>query len=132
MNATPSTVIDGMRELLSAYKFIADNEADLQRQVTEVLRRDPATVISNEVISASGRYDIMVHAYGFAVVLELKVAGSAPSVERQAQRYALTDGVDAVAVVTTSNRLARAVSKSTVDGQTLGRKPFRVILLRAF
>ncbi|MDB4957616.1 MAG: hypothetical protein JWO36_5185, partial [Myxococcales bacterium] len=64
------------------------------------------------------------------LVLELKVKGSAPAVERQAQRYALTDGVDAVAIVTTSQRLARELLR--VGGETLGGKPFAVITLRTF
>jgi hypothetical protein len=69
------------------------------------------------------------------LVLELKVTGSAEAAERQAQRYAQDEGVDAVVVVTSSQKLARQLMAPGDVGQAplnaLGGKPFAVIALRA-
>lgn len=127
------TALEYIRGLLAAYAFTPTNEADLQAQLATVLEVNGIHV-DREVIAARGRYDLLVSAQGERVVLELKVSGSAPAVERQAQRYALTDGVDAVAVVTTSNRLARELEQpgKALGVTTLGGKPFAVIALRGF
>lgn len=119
--------LDVIRDRLAIYGFTPIHEADLQDQVAAALAMDGVT-IDREVLAARGRYDLLVRVNGASVVLELKVSGSAPAVERQAQRYALTDGIDAVAVVTTSNRLAHELVKPA--GDTLGGKPFAVIRLR--
>lgn len=136
------TTSQWLAEILSAYTFTCRNEEDLQAQVAKVLAGVDGLDIDREVIAASGRYDILV-AHDLArhpvderrsgavrVVLELKVSGGAAAVERQAQRYALTAGVDEVAVVTTSRRLARSIAQA--GAETLGGKPFAVIALRSF
>lgn len=122
------TGLETIRSALGRYAFTPVDEADLQEQVAAALS-SCGIAIDREVIAARGRYDVFARADGARVVLELKVTGSAAAVERQAQRYALTDGVDAVAVVTTSSRLARELS--IVEGSALlGGKPFAVIWLR--
>lgn len=129
MKAIALNVIDSIRSILAKYRFTPLHEADLQAQVATALAT--AGVESDrEVVAERGRYDLLVHTLGVRVVLELKVTGSAPAVERQAQRYALTDGIDAVVVVTTSNRLAIELEGPGDD--TLGGKPFAVIALRGF
>jgi hypothetical protein len=118
-----------VRALLERYAFTPLNEADLQAQLVKALALGgPGLQVDREVLADRGRYDVLVRMHGLSIVLELKVTGSAPAVERQAQRYALTDGIDAVAVVTTSNRLARELARP--EGETLGGKPFAVIALR--
>jgi len=130
-----------VRNLLGIWRFVAPNEADLQRQVFDVLGKDGRIVADREVRGGHGAFDILVR-YTFdacapvTIVLELKVRGGAAAVERQAQRYAKVDGIDAVAVVTTSQRLASALLRPGDVGQapnsTLGGKPFRVLTLRSF
>lgn len=131
-----------LAEILSAYTFTCRNEEDLQAQVAKVLTGVDGLDIDREVIAANGRYDILaIHNLArrpiggrcaglVGVVLELKVSGSAAAVERQAQRYALSEAVDEVAVVTTSQRLARSIANA--GAETLGGKPFAVIALRSF
>lgn len=121
-----------VRERLEKYVFRPTNEADLQSQVFTVLAEETRFKISREVVAARGRYDLFVWYSGdsqrpTALVLELKLAGSPASVERQAQRYALTEGVDIVAVVTTSIRLGRRLLEQPAQ---LGGKPFGVVVLR--
>lgn len=134
-----------LRQVLSKYTFAGSNEEQVARQVllslgmARAYGEDAIDVVGTEVIVDAGRFDILVDVSveeGKArVVLELKVRGTAGAAERQAQRYAHTDGVDAVAIVTTSNRLARELvigGGEEIVHQTLGGKPFGVITLRAF
>ena len=127
------TALQFLRFVLCRYVFAPTNEADLQAQVATALTA-AGVEVDREVIAERGRYDLLVRTRGECVVLELKVSGSAPAVERQAQRYALTDGIDAVAVVTTSARLARELERpgEALGVDTLGGKPFAVIALRGF
>lgn len=125
-----ASVIASIRKALAGYVFRVQSEADLQEQVSSVL----ATYSIEhrcEVISGASRFDILVTP---GVVIELKLRASAASVERQAQRYALLPEVAAVAVVTTSARLAANLAEPTRDGlpplASLGGKPFHVIALR--
>lgn len=127
---TAHDAMNRIRAALSSYAFVPHNEAELQSQVSEVLASVLGVEVEREVVAERGRYDIMVRVDGFAIVLELKVKGSANQVERQAQKYALTDGVDAVAVVTTKQRLASDITAS--GARELGGKPFAVIALRGF
>lgn len=130
--------IAALREILGKYKFSADSEATVQRQVLEILPRwTGVTVIGSEVIVDCGRFDVLVdfeHEHKKTrIALELKVRGTVGAVEEQAQRYARNDGVDAVVVVTTSSKLARELAvdmSSSFVHQTLGGKPFGVIHLR--
>jgi hypothetical protein len=124
-----ASALDRIRDALARYAFTPQNEADMQEQVASALV-SAGMAPDREVIAERGRYDILVRSNYWRVVLELKVAGSAAAVERQAQRYALTDSVDAVVIVTTSSRLANELRRT--DGDTLGGKPFAVIVLRAF
>lgn len=123
-------VIELIGRLLRRYAFTPQNEADLQAQVSDALVAVGLDV-DREVIAERGRYDLLVRSLGASIVLELKVTGSAPAVERQAQRYALTAGIDAVLVVTTSNRLGHELTRPGLPA-TLGGKPFSVIVLRSF
>ena len=124
-----------LRRALTSHRYRVRSEADLQDQVASVLGHPHSSRfhIDREVISSSGRYDLQVrHCMNaqttVTVVLELKTRCAAAAVERQAQRYAMTHGVDAVCVVTTSPRLARQLA----DLSELGGKPFAVIKLRAW
>jgi len=123
------TALDFIRSILMRYRFTPLHEADLQAQVATALEV-AGVAVRREVIVDRGRYDLFVSTRGARVVLELKIRGSAAEVERQAQRYAMADDVDAVAIVTTSNRLATELARPS--GDTLGGKPFDVIALRSF
>lgn len=115
---------------LLCHVFTPQNEADLQDQVVGVLIDMAGVSVEREVVAGASRYDLLVRIDDIKLVLELKVQGSAAAVERQAQRYALADGVDAVVVVTTKRALAARILQ--VGGAELGGKPFAVIALRGF
>lgn len=119
-----------LAELLGQYTFRPASEAQLQDQVAEVLARAGLAVDREVRADARSRYDLLIALPGAGrVVLELKLRASAPAVERQAQRYAEAADVDAVVVVTTSQRLAHELRRG---GDQLGGKPFGVIALRSF
>jgi hypothetical protein len=133
-------------DALAGYVFLVRDEAELQDQVSIALTEriqgaldDCGVSFEREVAVHGGRFDILVHvrvapdvARRINVVLELKLGGSAAAVERQVQRYATMQDVDAVIVVTTSAQLARklTVPLGNQRDSTIGGKPFRVIALR--
>lgn len=129
-----------IRGALVSRRFRVCSEADLQDHVAKVLAC-PGLEVQREVIAANGRYDLQVRYSHVAVtpsgvetsppviiVLELKLRCAPAAVERQAQRYAMTHGVDAVCVVTMSPQLAHRLA----DLSELGGKPFAVIGLRSW
>lgn len=127
-----ATALAGLSELLGQYAFRPAHERQLQDQVAEVLSHAGLS-LEREVRAGGGadRYDLLVALSGVGqVVLELKLAASAPAVERQAQRYTASPDVDAVVVVTTSQRLAHELRRA--GATELGGKPFGVIALRSF
>lgn len=124
--------ITSIRTALAGYTFRVRSEAELQVQVVAVLtERLPHVTIDTEVRSGAGRFDVALlvdrkDGHSGLIVLELKVKSSAAAVERQAQRYALMCEVDAVFVVTTSQRL-----RHDLEGwHQLGGKPFGAIAVR--
>ena len=126
-----TAAIERIVELLGTYTFRPASEAQLQDQIAAVLGRAGLAVEREVRADARSRYDLLVALPGAGrVVLELKLAASAPAVERQAQRYAVAADVDAVVVVTTSHRLAHELRRAGAD--QLGGKPFGVISLRSF
>jgi len=134
-----------VRAILSDYTFRAVDERDLEVQVAVALQHTAHFRVRREVVGAHGRYDILIEvlgdettdpSHGIRLVLELKVSGTAEAAERQAQRYARDEGIDAVTVVTSSRRLAleilRGGAYEQLEGvECLGGKPFGVIALRA-
>ena len=118
-------IITAIRSALIQRIYRAVSEAQLQDQISRVLTFE-GFEHHREVIAGSGRYDILVG----RIVIELKVKGSANTVERQAMRYAQMPEVDAVVVVTTSQRLAASLTGHTGTANMLGGKPFHVITLR--
>lgn len=133
--------ISEVRSALAGYVFRVRSEAELQAQVVTVLsERMPHVSLDTEVRNGAGRFDIALrvvpHDHGAIlavehsslIVLELKVKSSAAAVERQAQRYAKMEGVDAVLVVTTSQRLA--IQLADYPYPTLCGKPFGAIAVR--
>lgn len=129
---TAMSVFQRVRTVLELHRFVHRREETFQDHVVGILDRLADLDISTEVIDAGGRYDVLVATRyeepPIRVVLELKLRCSLAAIERQAQRYALNHGVDGVALVTTSRRLASGLR----DLRELGGKPFAVIALRAW
>ncbi len=127
--AAPLSVFDPVVSVLNVRTWRAINEEDLHGQIEIVLRATPGLTTGREVRTKHSRYDLLVDCDGHRIVVEIKVTGSPGAVTAQVQRYAQAPDVTAVLLVTTSSRLARAVS---VGGYTLAGKPFRALALRTF
>jgi hypothetical protein len=128
-------MVTQIRAVLAGAVFRVQNEAALQELVANLLIEGLAPyriTISREVPVTGGRLDILAEScVGVRLVLELKMKAGAAAVERQAQRYALAEDIDGVAIVTTSYRLAHELRRVSNPG-TLGGKPFQIINLRTF
>lgn len=133
------TTIASIRAAFSPYTFRTTSEHELQQQVMMVLSRAVYedklgdAILDSEVRMGGGRFDIQVivrdptdQSQAAYIVLELKLRAPVAAVERQAQRYAMMPDVDAVLVVTTSQRLTNQLATLT----TLGGKPFSVFAVR--
>lgn len=126
--------IAAVRAALAPYVFRVPNEASLQIQVAGVLALVAGLAIEREVFMSDGRgrLDLACRYVNVGagcqvnMALELKTRSSATAVERQCQRYAKYPFVDAVCVVTTSQRLAAEIG----DLRDLGGKPFYTITVR--
>lgn len=111
--------------ILGGYIFRVNDECHLQSMVIRALQKHTFVVQREVIADRRTRFDLLVKLDDFSIVIELKIRGSSSAVERQAQRYAMIENVDAVCVVTTSARLAHRLPTDT-----LGGKPFRAMALR--
>lgn len=94
-----STVIE-LRQLcdhLSAFRFNYENEADLQRGIAQVLSASKFHVEREVQLGNLGRLDFLVNGR-FAI--ETKIDGSAAALMRQVSRYAQSEVVAGIVVVT--------------------------------
>lgn len=127
---TTREAVDRIRAALSPYVYRVRDEAELQEFVSQVFAK-VGIRHQREVFSGAGRYDILCD---YGIVVELKVKGRTVEVERQAMRYAQMGEVDAVMVVTTSQRLYAGLTAPGDLGQerlwVLGGKLFDVLALR--
>lgn len=125
--------MDKLCAILDAYLWRAKNEDDLQAQIYGVLmeKLESGNAAAREVVIRKGdRIDLLVTINDIKIALEVKIKGSATTVERQAQRYALSGVVDAVIVVTSKRVLAHQLNTRPNEAKTLGGKPFRALALR--
>ncbi len=118
MTASDPTV-DAVAATLRGYRFSYASEADLQSAIADVLTDAfPHTTVTREVRlpAGLGRVDVLIG----RVVVEVKVAGTGDSLGRQVRRYASSDQVDGVVIVTNRVRHARVP-------EAVGGKPVVVV-----
>lgn len=82
--------------LLSGYRFTFKDEAGLQESIAAALETSGCAVEREVRLDAHSRIDILVGRVG----IEVKVKGSPTEVTRQLQRYAHSDLVDEIVLVT--------------------------------
>ena len=109
--------VDAILAVIHSCRFRHANESDLQAGLARALT-DAGYEVQREVrLNARDRIDLLVARVG----IEVKVAGVPRDVERQLGRYARSDLVDALVLVTTR---ARHRPPDTMHG-----KPVRVASL---
>ena len=112
---------------LSPQAFRCGNEAELQKAIHDLLRKDLGLfgMIGREVpLSATDRIDFLIPTEDGGLGIEVKVDGSTSAVARQLQRYAESDRVTELLLLTTLRRHA------PLDGTTLAGKPVHVLRLK--
>lgn len=83
-------------ELIGGYRFTFRNEDELQYAIAEMLETEGLAVEREVRLDHHGRIDILVDGIG----IEIKIKGSEVSVSRQLQRYAASDRVRELVLVT--------------------------------
>ena len=111
---------DRLRACLSI-KFVGQNEAQLQDALQTLLKASYSHVRREHRLTETDRIDFLVERTG----IEVKIQGSLTQVMRQLRRYADSDDVDDLVLVTT-----RALHRQLPH--TLGGKPLTVIWLPPF
>lgn len=94
-------------ECLAGYRFRYASERDLQSGILEALQAADLNVDPEVSLTPGDRIDFLVGDVG----VEVKVTGSVEAVTRQLIRYAKSDRVSALVLVTTKAR-HRAVPRS--------------------
>lgn len=90
---------------LRAAQFAFANEAELHGGIAAALTTAGIAFVHEAVLSAGERPDFLAGRVG----IEVKIGGSAANVARQLSRYLQLDSIDAVLLVTTHMRMARAM-----------------------
>jgi hypothetical protein len=106
---------------LSRYRIVCNAEAELQAAIADAMRAAGLPCEREVPLTPRDRIDLLVDRVG----IEVKVAGSLHVVARQLQRYAASDRVDELVLVTTKGAHARMVDE-------LGGKPVSVHVVRAW
>lgn len=89
-------------KLLEVYACIAESEQQLGDAVTELLDKNKISYEREKRLSARDRLDFFID----GTAIELKIDGSWSDLLRQLDRYAESDVVTELVVITTSRRLA--------------------------
>lgn len=111
--------------LIQGRQFTYANEDELQAGIAELLTGVGLTAHREVRLSSQDRLDILVELSGpIALGIEVKIAGAAGDVRRQMRRYAASERVDELMLVTTLRRHLAGLPDE------LGGKPLTRALLR--
>lgn len=102
--STVSLSAELISQSLERWKYNVTTEAELQSAVASALHVYSWPFREQVEIAPKDRIDFVV---AFCIGVELKVKGSLAAVTRQLHRYALSDKIAALVLVTTVHRLAR-------------------------
>ena len=109
--------------LLRTRIFTFTNEDELQWGLAQVLAEDGMSPRREVRLSPADRVDLLVGIIGGDLAIEVKIAGADGDVRRQLERYAGSDQVAELMLVTTLRRHLAAV------GPTIGGKPLTAVRL---
>lgn len=104
-------------DVIRRFRFRYANERELQDAIADALRSRGYSVEREARLDTHSRVDLLVG----RVVVEVKVAGAVGAVRRQLDRYAASERVGALVLVTTRAR--------HVYPDTIGGKPLEVVSL---
>lgn len=119
MRVTPTA--ESIASLVEGFRFVFHDEDSLQRGLERALRSACLPVESEVRLTDRDRIDFLVGTTG----VEVKTKGQAPAVAKQLQRYAASDRIDEIVLVTTKSN-----HQSFMPTEIKG-KPVRVVWLGA-
>jgi hypothetical protein len=96
------TTLEQLVDIIRAHRFGYADEDELQRGVAAALSSRGLSVEREVRLDSRNRVDLLVDRVGIEV--KVKVGGSSAAVRRQVTRYAESDRLDAVLVVTSRLR----------------------------
>jgi hypothetical protein len=105
-------------EILEAYEFDLSSEVDLQEGIAQVLAQEGVEFDQEVALSPQDRIDFLIGDVG----IEVKINGSLTSVMQQLHRYAKSDRITSLILVTGRIQLNRVPDR-------LNGKPLRVAAL---
>jgi len=105
-------------EILEAYSFDISSEEDLQEGISQALDQEGVDYEREVRLSPQDRIDFLIGDVG----IEVKIKGSITSVVQQLQRYAKSDRIQSLILVTGRTQLSKIPDK-------LNDKPLRVASL---
>lgn len=89
--------LHAVRTLLSRFRFKYANETQLQRGIERILEESKFIFAREVTIDGIGRLDFFVEG---EIAIEVKIDGSANELMRQVSRYAQSDRIRGILVVT--------------------------------
>lgn len=89
--------LSAIRALLSRFRFKYSNEAELQSAIEKILEGSSFAAVREVRLGEYGRLDFLVDG---DIAIETKIGGSTQQLMRQVARYALSDRVSAILVIT--------------------------------
>jgi hypothetical protein len=107
-------MIDRITTALRSYRLRFGTEADLQADIVELLTTEQIDFVREYRLSAKDRIDFLIGRIG----IECKTKGSLGAIAQQLLRYAESDEIDALVLVTRR----QYAMPSTLQG-----KPLRVV-----
>lgn len=110
-------------ECLRHWRFVAGSERALQEGVEACLLRSGERFVREAILSPRSRVDFLTED---GIAIELKVEGTVGDIVCQLQRYAGFDAVLGLVLVSTHR-----AHVGLADLETVGGKPFRLVLLAA-
>jgi hypothetical protein len=111
-----AAALEQVVDVIRGHRFRYVDEDELQRGLTAALSASGLPVEREVRLDARSRIDLLVGRVG----VEVKVGGATGALERQVERYAASDAVDAIVVVSSRVRHLRLPAE-------LNGKPIEVV-----
>lgn len=111
-------------DLLRSRTYAFTNEVELQESLAQRIADDGLVPLREVRLTDADRVDLMVDVDAGALAIEVKIAGTNGDVRRQLTRYAASDRVAELMLVTTVRRHLSQL------GPQIGGKPLTLVLLR--
>jgi hypothetical protein len=105
--------LEGLIGLLERYRFAGQTENELQAAIARAFEEEAIAFEREYRLSPQDRIDFKVGRVG----IEVKIGGSNAALIRQVHRYAQSDALDSIIIVTT--RASHYIPADSVNGRTV-------------